>query len=209
MNNKPKVLLLFSGGFDSTTLLLENLANGNDVTVMYFDYGQGVADLELERFHYWVDRFQLKNKVMQLPKISWSQSVMLGGESSGDSHKDEYIEMRNLIFVSYAISYAEANKINEIQTGFIGDATYPDANPLFIDMMNLVSLQTIGSHLTAPYGFLEKEEVFEVCKEVCGKLGISPREVLDNIITCNIPVDNEPCWKCNSCLKVKSFIESI
>lgn len=206
---KHKVLLLFSGGFDSTTLLLENIKDGNDVTVMYFDYGQGVADLELDYFHYWVNRFNLKNEVLILPKIAWSQSVMLGGESSGDSHKDEYIEMRNLIFVSYAISYAEAKGINEIQCGFIGDATYPDANPLFIDMMNLVSLQTINASLTAPYGFMEKEEVFEVCKEVCEELGIDPKEVLDNMITCNVPVDNSPCWECNSCLKVKSFIETL
>lgn len=201
-----KKLLLFSGGFDSTILLLDNMRHGDDVTVMYVDYGQAVADAEISHMLYWVAKFNLPYEILRLPKLAWSKSTMLGEKGTGNEWDDEYVEMRNLIFLSYAISYAEAKEINQIEVGFINvPAHYPDTSPIFVDLMDMVGRHSNGVRVQAPIDHMTKENLFEYAKTA----GYDLREVFDHTITCNTLVNREPCGECTGCKEIKKFEESL
>jgi 7-cyano-7-deazaguanine synthase len=196
ITEKPKALLLFSGGYDSVILLHELVDAGMNVHVMYVDYGQTVAQTEIKHFDYWVEKFDLQKnaELLTLPSIEWSKSTMLGGESTGDELKDEYVEMRNLIFLGYATSYAQAKGIKGIYAGFIHGEYYDDTNPLFVKAFDTLITATAGIEFNAPYVELTKGDITEMNTDI-----IDLEEVLAHSITCNTPIDNEPCGKCAGC----------
>ena len=201
---RNKVLIVYSGGFDSTAVLLERYKTTNsEIHLIYFDYGQKVAPLELHHVRYWKETLDVHLEIVKLPKLSWSGSSMLSGKAQfGNDYQDEYVEARNMIFLSYALSYCEANSIDEILLGFISTGNdYPDASPLFVDMMNLVARNISGVNIHAPFSHLSKLHVMTKLLSI----GVDVNDVLNHTITCNTPIKGKPCGECDSCNELNSL----
>lgn len=192
-----KRLLLYSGGMDSTVLLMDNLLTTEDeIHLMYFDYGQKVSSAELENVRYWSGKNNLPLEIVKIPPMSWcSSSMITGKENSGDNWKDEYVEARNLIFISYALSYAEAKGMDAIELGFIGPNYYTDTDSVFVNIMNLVGKTLSNTTVSAPFVNMDKLAVMNYGK----KIGVDMEEVFEHTITCNTPIDGKPCGKCDAC----------
>lgn len=187
-----KILVLNSGGFDSVTLINHLATEYDELHSMFFNYGQRNLELEGKCALEVSKKVGAKHIDVVLPKFNWSKSSVL--EENGDN---EYIEMRNLIFISYAVSYAQANGINKIALAYLENGSFADTKPEFIDNMNTM-LQDIGIELITPFASYSKLEVGYIANFLNIKKG--------DYFSCNTPINNEPCGVCGDCLNLK-FIE--
>ena len=129
MSEKEKVLVLYSGGGDSTLLLKLAEKMGKEVFALLVDYGQ----LHKEELMYAKD-FCLKNSLrFREVKIS-GYDVNSGLTGSGEQNLYEGVHShnvpaRNSIFLSLAYGFAESMGIGEIWYG----ANYEDYENKFPD----------------------------------------------------------------------------
>lgn len=201
-----KRLLLYSGGFDSTCLLVDLLANHEDdeLELMYFDYNQRNLEEELKRVYYMAERFDLTTTIIPLPEFEHVNNISLNEES--EDNNTHYIPMRNLIFVSHALSYAQANNIKEVYFGFIlppEEGGYCDAIKPFITWLNMFTEQE-GIKVVAPYISYPKSAL----KEIFDATDFDR----DSFFSCNVPVRNEegelvPCGICADCEYINEIFE--
>ena len=148
-------VMAFSGGMDSTSLLLRLLREGNKVYTIGFNYGQKHI-VELERAQMNIDYlssngFPVNHKVVDLSSI---MSMFTGSLTSSDDvptgHYEEeqmkstVVPNRNAIFSSIIYGYAlslskDLNTKITISLGVhSGDhAIYPDCRPQFYKSLNL------------------------------------------------------------------------
>ncbi|MEZ0323071.1 MAG: 7-cyano-7-deazaguanine synthase QueC [Hydrogenothermaceae bacterium] len=137
---KEDIIVLLSGGIDSTTLLWLSKKMFNKVYAISFDYGQKhkvelsyakeiakIADVE-------------RHFIATIPYLKDLGSNALTDESievPSESYTDEppitTVPMRNLIFLSIAASYADVYGIENIGIGVHSlDSPYPDCRAEFI-----------------------------------------------------------------------------
>lgn len=199
--SKP-VVVLNSGGFDSTVLLhyVKEVEEDSLVYSLFFEYGQ--RSMEQER------RCARKNSVdldaqyigVSLPKIYWTGSDFYNeGEFKVDK---QYLEMRNLIFLSYALSFAESVGAEKVYLAVLkSHHGYPDTSPRFISAMNEVS-KIIGVSIEAP--FIESDKYNLV--GLAYKYGITEND----FHSCDKPtVDGKPCGVCDDCAVVKEIMSQL
>lgn len=197
--SKPiKTLVLASGGIDSIVLLYMLAVRGHIIEVMHFNYGNITYEKELEYLKKYVSEI---NEILIEPikitevnlSIPWSKATLVGGEVNV-----EYIEMRNLIFLSYALSYAQANGFNNVAIGIVNsyENAYIDANEEFIKKMNEVA-KMAGIKIIAPLKDWDKLEVVNFSNIV---MGLRPKDFW----YCNFPIkENNELKPCGTCLKCK------
>lgn len=176
-----KVLVLASGGLDSTTLMYDYKKNGDHVEALFFDYKQKSKKSELEKLKYHCKKLDIPYHIKDI-ELNWSSSSITG---SGDNL---YVEYRNLIFLSYAFSLAQAMGFDVVSYGAIKGAGYVDTSLEFMDNMYKIA-ELGGIKFETPYCDLDKSEVAEIAMN----LGVDIRETH----SCNH--SNVPCGKCDGC----------
>lgn len=123
---KKRILLLFSGGSESTLLLVMAKELGYEVSCLMFDYGQRHVG-EVEVGAKFCQQYDILPVIMQINLPTKSNLTKEGKTYANVS--PFHVPSRNLIFVSLAASYAEANEIDTIWLG----ASYEDRKNLFPD----------------------------------------------------------------------------
>jgi 7-cyano-7-deazaguanine synthase len=144
MKNKRAVVLL-SGGLDSAVGLYFAASKGFDCHCLIFDYGQRHRR-EIESAKRVARTAKLPYKILTL-SFPWKGSSLLDKripipEASKSAIPSTYVPSRNIIFLSFALSYAEAIGAGAI---FIGAHSqdysgYPDCRPEFYRSFSRVSL---------------------------------------------------------------------
>jgi len=135
MNNRKAVILL-SGGLDSATSLYLAKKNGFKCFCLIFDYGQR-HHKEIESAKKIVSLANCPYQVLKI-KLPWKGSSLLSKnliipKKRNNEIPSTYVSARNIIFLSYALSFAETIKAEAI---FIGSHSqdysgYPDCRPEF------------------------------------------------------------------------------
>jgi 7-cyano-7-deazaguanine synthase len=188
-----KVLILASGGLDSSVLIALYSALKYEVHTVYFNYGNKNVNMENTKLLALLKKYDVHgaNAHFVPLSITWSN-----GGCIDQSNSNAYVEMRNLIFLSNAISIAEAYEIQEIAYGAIKiPDPYPDASEDFVERLDQLAMSTTGAHVVAPLINMTKQEVFDLAL----KLGID----LEETYSCNYPLTNgEPCGKCGDCIDI-------
>jgi 7-cyano-7-deazaguanine synthase in queuosine biosynthesis len=188
--DKEKVLLLYSGGFDSTVLLLDLIKQDLDVHVMYLEFKQENLVGELNAMNFWVQKYTLTNILRSVPMFK------------GDG---EYVHMRNLILASYGMAYAEKKGIQKVYMGLVaneGVTAYPDTTPMFEKLMSSMGEHLAGIDFIAPYVTMSKTELFAYASNMF------PEEIdliLEKSFSCNFPVDYKPCGICGDCKHIEAY----
>ncbi len=195
---KKKAIVLLSGGMDSAVLLFLVKKQNYSINTLVFDYSQKhrkeiTAAANLSSL-VGADHLYLK---LNLP---WSNSSLISPKKRVPKKKtpgvpSTYVSARNIIFLSYAVSYAENVKANSI---FIGAHTldysgYPDCRKNFLDAFaKAINLGIAGDRVNIRYPFLKKgkREIIEMGM----KLGV-PFELT---WSCYLG-GRKPCLKCDSC----------
>ncbi|WP_046005767.1 7-cyano-7-deazaguanine synthase QueC [Pseudoalteromonas rubra] len=140
-----KVVVIYSGGMDSYTVLNKALKSGYEVYALSFNYGQRhVKELEVARQA--CDELGVAHKIVDISAIN----QLIGGSSLTDdidvpeghyeeeSMKSTVVPNRNMILLSLAVGYAVSLKASKVFYGaHSGDhAIYPDCRPEFVKKMD-------------------------------------------------------------------------
>lgn len=194
---RNKVVVLSSGGLDSSVMLAHYKHLGYDVYPMYIDYGNNNIGEEMEKLLTVLSNLKIKNRLMHTNiDLGWSSSVINKGSSGSDGL---YVNMRNLVFIANAVSYAESIEASKVAVGFIDvPAPYQDASPSFLDDINNTVINSCGIVVEAPLINLDKQGVYE--------LGLKYNIALEDTISCNTPIDGKPCGICDDCKDIKGLI---
>lgn len=201
MENK-KVVLLLSGGIDSTTLLAQLSKEGFEITALSLDYGQKHRyELELAKQN--AEAYQVKNhKIISIAPELFSASALVNKEKQLTSYTEgmlpeiqvnAYVPFRNLLFLSMALSLAESLDCAAVYAAFNKDdgINYWDCGPTFLANMTLIAQQNSDIQIESPFLNLTKKEVLVLAK----KLDVN----IKNTISCYQPIEDIECGICFSC----------
>ncbi|MEO2267291.1 7-cyano-7-deazaguanine synthase QueC [Pseudoalteromonas sp. YIC-656] len=140
-----KVVVIYSGGMDSFTVLNKALRQGHEVYALSFNYGQRhVKELEVAKSV--CEDLGVNHKIVDISAIN----QLIGGSSLTDdidvpeghyeeeSMKSTIVPNRNMILLSLAVGYAVSLKASKVFYGaHSGDhAIYPDCRPEFVKKMD-------------------------------------------------------------------------
>lgn len=197
-----KVVVLNSGGMDSVILLKwvkENLPD-SDIHCIHFSYGQNNEEQEYSKALKSSSIAGAKFIHVRLPRIEWTSGGFY--ERNFDMGVTQELELRNLIFLSYAFSYCVSIGSNMVYAAFLkADEYYLDTSPFFVSWVNSMSTH-FGVRLFAP---LQDEGKYkDELGDYIRKYDI--RE--DDFFSCNTPVDGKPCGVCPDCLCIKELFQT-
>jgi 7-cyano-7-deazaguanine synthase len=208
-----KAIVLLSGGLDSATTLYYALAKGYDVRALVFDYGQRhrkeiLAARAVAR---------AASVPVEVVKISmpWKGSALLdakmrvpvGGVKKGIIPVT-YVPGRNIIFLSFAASFAEAvgARVIFIGANALDYSGYPDCRPGFfrafkktLDVGLKAGVEHRGVRIETPLLKLSKAGII--------RLGLKLGVPYEKTWSC-YQGGAKPCGVCDSCrLREKGFKE--
>jgi 7-cyano-7-deazaguanine synthase len=209
-----KAVVLLSGGLDSATTLYHAKAKGYAAHALIFDYGQ--------RHRKEIAAAQRIAKSARVPfhvvKISmpWKGSALLDHgikvPSKGvkkNSIPVTYVPARNIIFVSFAASFAEATGARVIFIGAnaVDYSGYPDCRPSFfkafqaaLDKGLKAGVEHKGISIMTPLIDLSKADIVRLGQ----KLGV-PFQLTWSCYNGS----RKPCRVCDSCrLRAQGFIQA-
>jgi len=144
-----KVVVIYSGGMDSFTVLHKAIEQGLTPYALTFDYGQRhIKEIEVAKDV--CKELGVNHKIIDISAIN----QLIGGSSLTDSSievalghyeeenmKSTVVPNRNMILLSLAIGYAVSIGAEQVYYGaHSGDhAIYPDCRPEFVEKMNDVA----------------------------------------------------------------------
>ncbi len=210
MKNK-RVILLLSGGIDSTTLLAKLSSENYDVIAISFEYGQKHA-IELDYAKKNAEKYGvIKHHIIKLDKILFNSSALVNQEIDITTYKDNklperqdksYVPFRNLLFISTALSLAETMEINEIYLAFNNDDSnnFWDCKMNFVEKINEIATLNTSIQIQTPFINMSKTEVVQLAKQ----LNVD----LNNTITCYQPNETTECGVCLSCITKQKSLEN-
>ena len=213
---KKKAVVLLSGGLDSSTCLAIAKAEGFEPLAVTFDYGQRHR-VELEAARHVAEAVSVPLMTVRFDMRLWGGSALTSDRidvpSAAEAHGGipvTYVPARNLIFLSFGVSYAETLGAHDLYIGVnsLDYSGYPDCRPDFISSFSRTA--QLGTkavdegwsfQIHAPLQNLRKKEIIRKGLE----LGV------DYSLThsCYNPSpDGSPCEKCESCfLRTRAFEE--
>ena len=140
-----KVVVIYSGGMDSFTVLNRALQDGKEVYALTFDYGQRHVK-EIEYASNVCKSLKVNHKVIDISAInqllagsSLTDDIEIPeGQYEAESMKSTVVPNRNMILLSLAVGYAVSTGARQVYYGaHSGDhAIYPDCRPEFVMKMN-------------------------------------------------------------------------
>lgn len=206
-----KVVSIWSGGVDSTTLVWWLRSKGYEVYTLTFDYGQRHRK-EILKVKEMSEKYGIPNIIVDLSNIKdlISNSALTGNLEvphamyDEESQKVTFVPNRNMIMLSIAIGYAYNIGAREVYYGAHGGdhAIYPDCRPEFVKALDLAAyLGNYGKvEVKAPFINMTKDQVVKIGLE----LGV-PYE-----LTWSCYEGGErPCLRCGTCLeRTEAFLKN-
>lgn len=213
-----KVVILFSGGLDSTTVLAFAKNQDYDCYPISFCYGQRHS-VELTAAKSIAAYFNIKtHKIITLPDDMFGASALTDETITVPSYSEEtaahipvtYVPARNTIFLSIALGYAESIGSHDIFLGVshVDYSGYPDCRPEYIaafeKLANLATKEGVSGNKTtihAPLLHLSKAETI--------KLGVDNGVDYSLTVSCyNAEASSgHACGQCDSCTYRKKGFE--
>lgn len=182
------VLLLFSGGIDSTLLARQAHNEQRLSLLMFARYGQPAAAMEARAVGRWraLNAPLVKLWEPMLPIATEPMQIDVGAPGP------RVLPGRNLLLLSLAITRAAADGISEVWYGAQGGdlADYSDCRPDFVAAVDALAAPW-GVRVKAPLINLSKIEVIDRAR----LLGVNLAETW----SCYSPRSGEPCGTCNAC----------
>ncbi|MEQ8676578.1 MAG: 7-cyano-7-deazaguanine synthase QueC [Aggregatilineales bacterium] len=171
-------IVIFSGGFDSTTLLYYLLNQKRNPAAITFQYGQRhKKEVSFATKH--VSVFNLLHKVVDISSLSalWSMSSLINEQIDipnatnvlPEEQPTTYVPNRNMIFLALAIAWAETLGVNEVYYGAQKHDIYGywDTTPEFVNHVNaLYKLSPSHINIVAPFLNFSKADILRIGLEL-------------------------------------------
>lgn len=209
-----KAIVLLSGGLDSATTLYHAKAKGYDCHCLVFDYGQRHRK-ELRHAVKIAQAAKCDHKIVKIA-LPWQGSSLLDrsqklpkrGVIDPKEIPSTYVPARNIIFLSFAASYAEAVGARTIFIGAnaVDYSGYPDCRPEFLNAFQEALRQGLKAgvrgraiKIQAPLLKLSKAQII--------KLGQKLNVPYQFTWSC-YQGSSKPCGRCDSCILRQKGFES-
>lgn len=204
MKQDTEALVIFSGGQDSTTCLLQAIATygRENVQTITFQYGQRHA-IELEKARWIAQDLGVAQTVIDLSLLqSITHNALMDEQQVVEAPTaglpNTFVDGRNALFLLYAAIFAKGKGIHDViagvcETDFSG---YPDCRNVFVQSMN-VTLNLAMDYefrLITPLMYLDKAQTWSLADEL-GYLDY----VRNHTHTCYNGVEGG-CGECPSCV---------
>lgn len=199
-----KILVILSGGIDSTVLLHQHINSGDSVRALSIDYGQrhrrelSYAEKTCRRLSVPWELADLRSLRALLPGSALTDSSVKvpEGHYSEDSMKATVVPNRNMIMLSVAVGHAIAYKCEAVSyAAHSGDhAIYPDCRTEFITALNsaVVLCDWSPIQIVGPFSQLTKAGIVELgCR-----LGVD----FSQTYSC-YKGERKHCGKCGTCVE--------
>ncbi|HBO37135.1 MAG TPA: 7-cyano-7-deazaguanine synthase QueC [Pasteurellaceae bacterium] len=204
LNHNRKAVVIFSGGQDSTTCLIQSIAEYGveNVEAVTFRYGQRHM-IELEKAQWIAQDLGVKQTLIDTSVIKAVTTNALMDDNIAiktppDEIPNTFVDGRNALFLLYTAIYAKGKGISDIITGVCETdfSGYPDCRDVFIKSMN-VTLNLAMDYqfnIRTPLMYLTKAQTWQLADEL-GALDYIRRHTH----TCYMGVQGG-CGECPSCL---------
>lgn len=170
---KDKVVIIYSGGMDSTVLLYKLVANygARNVLALSFNYQSKHNDREFRGAVASCSKLGVKLKRISLANVSKhlkSNLLKTGGKIPQGHYEEEsmkktVVPFRNGIMLAIACGIAESHGAKYVAIGnHAGDhAVYPDCRATFVDSMNeaMAYGTYLGVNILSPFKFKSKADI--------------------------------------------------
>lgn len=202
---RKKALVIFSGGQDSTTCLLQAIDEygAEQVEAITFLYGQRHA-IELNQAEWIANDLAIKQTVLDLSLLGkvTNNALMDSSQTINQGEQTHYpntfVDGRNALFILMAAIHAKSQQISDIilgvcETDFSG---YPDCRDIFIKSMNVsINLaMDYNFNLKTPLMYMTKAETWALADQL-GYLDY----IRQHTHTCYNGIKGG-CGECPSCL---------
>jgi 7-cyano-7-deazaguanine synthase len=216
MNDKPRAVVLISGGLDSTTCLALAVRDGFECYGLSFDYGQRHRS-ELQAAARVATSMAVRDyRVIQVDMSGIGGSALTDTslavpETEMPGIPVTYVPARNTVFLSYALAWAEVLDARSIFIGVnaLDYSGYPDCRPAFIDaFQRLANLATRAGvegtelRICAPLISMNKAEIIQT--------GVAAGVDYSLTVSCyQADEAGRACGVCDSCrFRRKGFLEA-
>lgn len=168
-----RALIVCSGGLDSTSLIGYARQKHSEIKLLHFDYGCRATSREIEAIQNIAKRENIEYQILPIDYSLMRGNSPLFKDEKIDNGKDgveyasEWVYARNLILLSYAVGYAEANKYGYIYLGnnLEESGAYPDNEEQFVIDFNDCLWGAVNNgykvEILNPLGGLMKKEIVE------------------------------------------------
>ncbi|QCI20605.1 7-cyano-7-deazaguanine synthase QueC [Buchnera aphidicola (Brachycaudus cardui)] len=209
-----KVLVIFSGGQDSTTCLIHYTHICKEIHCITFDYNQ-LHQTEIESSLLISKKLGIKNHIVldikYLQDISISSLInknilMHNAHPLNSSLPSTFVPGRNILFLNLSSIYAYTHQINYIILGVneVDFSGYPDCTNNFIRQINKVikTGMTCNINFITPLINLSKPEIWAL-SDYWDAMDI----ILNDTVTCYNGIKGKGCKKCQACIIRKKGLE--
>lgn len=192
------VILLASGGLDSTTVAYSLDSEGIDVSPVFFDYGPHCVEMEWNRLNEVLPPQMRRPERFDISDIFRGSSSRLIKEADlwrdRVTDDDLYVPYRTMLFFAAVAARAQTMGILEVYTGFINSnhAKEIDCTAEFMNKLDGL-IEKIGRvRFTSPFRYSSKAEVAQAAI----RLGVP----IGRTYSCQA-ASNFPCGACPNCVE--------
>jgi 7-cyano-7-deazaguanine synthase len=215
---KKRAVVLLSGGIDSTTTLAIARDQGYEIYALSINYGQKNR-FELQKAQAIADFFKVKQHIVTnidlrpfgASALTTSQEVPKNRklEEIGTHIPVTYVPARNTIFLSLALSWAEALGAEHIFMGAnaMDYSGYPDCRPEYIRSFEKLANLATRAGVEGKATYRIHTPLMELTKAEIIRQGLSLGVDYSLTHSCYDPSpEGMPCGECDSCiLRQKGF----
>lgn len=209
IEQKPKAVVLLSGGLDSATVAAIARESGFAVYTLSFDYGQRHRSELMAARRVAQSLGAVEHKTIRIDLDGIGGSVLTDLDMavpdyelrSEETIPTTYVPARNLTFLSFALGWAEVLEGREIFIGVnaVDYSGYPDCRPEFIEQFervaNLATAAGVSGehfHIRAPLQMMNKADIIRAGHQ----LGVD----YSLTVSCYAADDQgRACGRCDSC----------
>ncbi|TCW33242.1 preQ(0) biosynthesis protein QueC [Thermohydrogenium kirishiense] len=200
-----KVVLLYSGGIDSTVLLYRLVESKYDVYPFFINYGQNSVKGEITAIYKILDEY-LKKKlfILNVPEIRNIGKGSLVGEypknlgSIEEWYQSEFFPNRNMILISIGAAYCYKIGASKLAIGVVG-ISYKDTTKIFLSgIERLLNNSLKNIKIIAPFAELPREEVV--------KESVRLNVPIELTFSCNSSGERH-CLLCTSCYEREKALQ--
>lgn len=213
---KPKAVVLLSGGLDSVANLYLGQAHVDPVLAITVDYGQRAARKETESARFFSEKFKIPHRVLGLPWVGelgqsalthrtnqmpeFRSSLELDStQQTQVSATKVWVPNRNGLLIHVAATFAESLSAHYVVLGFNREEaqTFPDNSQAYATAVSKALEFSTQNHVQVK-GFTTEMSKTEIVKEL---IRIDSNFPWEKLWSCYEDGPN-PCGRCESCRRL-------